>query len=192
MEFFNDFIAVSVDLTLLGFCVREYVHSRRAFQVLKTAPQYKIDGQLKSIVERQPGKKIPYAVIRGSVSPISTLPDHKITNGMIYELRNQEHGVEIGNTIGAVVLNVDLVYDDFNHSSSSVFDHVCGFFSGVRQRRLQTAEEVLREGSFLTAFGELKLDGDTLRLQSSQKGPLLITTASKRTLFKRLENVNKD
>jgi len=35
MEFFNDCIAVGIDLVLLGFCVREYVHCKRTSQMLK-------------------------------------------------------------------------------------------------------------------------------------------------------------
>jgi len=86
---------------------------------------------LKTLVERQPGKKIPYAVIRGTVNPIGDplqsslgptvsgvpqivkLHEHRIirgitglwkdhhqllhesTNEMHFELRNQQHSVEI-------------------------------------------------------------------------------------------------
>ncbi|KAH8349757.1 hypothetical protein KR084_005645 [Drosophila pseudotakahashii] len=222
MEFFNDCIAVGVDLILLGFCVREYVRCKRTSTVLKTAPQYKIDDKLKTLVERQPGKKIPYAIIRGTVTPIgdpihnSLVPsvsgvlqivklhqlgiigvwkdNHKIlhesASEMPFELRNQQHSVQIVNALRAVVLDVDTVYDNFEPHSLSLFDYICGFFSGVRQKGLQTTEEVLREGSFLTAIGELQLDGDTLRMQPSQKGPLLLTTATKSTLVKRLEDAN--
>jgi len=35
MELFNDCIAVGIDLILLGFCVREYVHCKRASHMLR-------------------------------------------------------------------------------------------------------------------------------------------------------------
>jgi len=191
---------------------------------LQAAPQYNIDGDLKSVVERQRDKKIPYAVIRGTVTPLGVplksslvpsvsgvlqivkLHEHRITRGfagfwtehhklihesanvMPFELRNQQHGVEIVDALSAAVLDVDMVYDNYEPSSLSLFDHLFGFFSGVRQRGLQTTEEVLREGSFLTAIGELELDGNTLRMQPSKEGPLFLTTATKSTLIKRFED----
>ncbi|XP_052847282.1 mitochondrial E3 ubiquitin protein ligase 1 [Drosophila gunungcola] len=224
MEFLHESIALGVDLLILGLCAREYVTYKRTAQVLKTAPQYNIDGQLKSVVDQQHDKKIPYAVIRGTVTPIGVplrsslvpsvsgvlqivkLHEHRITRGfagfwtehhkllhesaneMPFELRNQQHGVEIVDALSAAVLDVDMVYDNYEPSSLSLFDHIFGFFSGVRQRGLQTTEEVLREGSFLTAIGELELDGNTLRMQPSQEGPLFLTTATKSTLIKRFED----
>ncbi|XP_052847313.1 mitochondrial E3 ubiquitin protein ligase 1-like isoform X2 [Drosophila gunungcola] len=228
MEFFNDCVAVGVDLILLGFCVREYVNCKRTLQLLRTAPQYNIDGQLKSLVEKQPGGKVPYAVIRGMVTPIGDprptqyskvpsangfhqivkLHEHRIIRGitglwrknhillhesaknMPFELRNQQNGVQIVDALGTSFWDVDMVYDNFERSSLSIFDRICGFFSGVPQRGFQTTEELLRDGGFLTAIGELKLDGNTLRMQPSQKGPLLLTTASKFTIVKRLEKAN--
>lgn len=224
MEFLHESVALGVDLLILGLCAREYVHYKRTAKVLKAAPQYNIDGDLKSVVERQRDKKIPYAVIRGTVTPIGVplrsslvpsvsgvlqivkLHEHRVTRGfagfwteqhkllhesaneMPFELRNQNHGVEIVDALSAAVLDVDVVYDNYEPSNLSLFDHVFGFFSGVRQRGLQTTEEVLREGSFLTAIGELELDGDTLRMQPSNEGPLFLTTATKSTLIKRFED----
>ena len=45
---------------------------------------------------------------------------------------------------------MDVVYDNYEPTSLSFFDHIFGFFSGVRQRGLQTTEEILRDGSFIT------------------------------------------
>ncbi|XP_037721202.1 mitochondrial E3 ubiquitin protein ligase 1-like [Drosophila subpulchrella] len=227
MEFFNDCIAVGIDLVLLGFCVREYVHCKRATHMLRSAPQYKIDEKLKTLVELQPDKKIPYAVIRGTVKPIGDplqsslgpsvsgvlqivkLHEHRIirgitglwkdhhqllhesTNEMPFQLRNQQHSVEIVDALRASFLDVDTVYDNFEPSSLSVFDYIYGFFSGARQKGLQTTEVVLGKGSFITAIGELELDGDTLLMKPSQQAPLLLTTATKSTLIKRLEDANR-
>ncbi|XP_001352428.2 mitochondrial E3 ubiquitin protein ligase 1 [Drosophila pseudoobscura] len=224
MDILNESVALGVDLIILGICVREYMYNKRVAGLLKTAPQYNIDGDLKSIVERQQTKSIPYAVIRGTVTPIgvplrsSLVPSvsgvlqivklhehrisrgfsglwmeqckllHKSTNEMPFELRSQEHGVEILDVLNAAVLDVDVVYDSYEPSTLSAFDHIFGFFSGVRQKGIQTTEEVLREGSFLTAIGKLELDGNSLRMQPSPEGGLFLTTATKSSLIKRFED----
>lgn len=61
-------------------------------------------------------------------------------------------GVEIIDGLSAQLLDMDVVYDHYEPASLSFFDHIFGFFSGVRQRGLQTTEEVLRDGSFITGF----------------------------------------
>ncbi|EDV96805.1 mitochondrial E3 ubiquitin protein ligase 1 [Drosophila grimshawi] len=224
MDFIHESVALGVDLLILGLCVREYASYKNTVKVLKAAPQYNIDGELKNIVARQHDKKIPYAVIRGTVTPIGVplrssfvptvsgvlqivkLHEHRVmrafagfwaeqrkllhesTNEMPFELCNQQHGVEIVDAISAAVLDVDVVYDNYESTSLSFFDHVFGFFTGVRQKGLQTTEQVLRDGSFLTAIGELEMDGQTLRMQPSKQGPLFLTTATKSTLIKRFED----
>ncbi|XP_030385095.1 mitochondrial E3 ubiquitin protein ligase 1 [Scaptodrosophila lebanonensis] len=224
MDFVHESVALGVDLLILGLCVREYVNLKRTAVVLKSAPQYNIDAELKTIVEKQRDKKIPYAVIRGTVTPIGVplrsalvpsvsgvlqvvkLNEHRITRGfagfwtehhklihesandMPFELRNQDYAVEIVDALSAAVLDTDVVYDNYEPSSLSFFDHVFGFFTGVRQKGLQTTEQVLRDGSFITAIGELEVDGQSLRMQPSKTGPLFLTTATKSTLIKRFED----
>ncbi|XP_023166671.1 mitochondrial E3 ubiquitin protein ligase 1 [Drosophila hydei] len=224
MDFVHEAVALGVDILILGLCVREYVNYKTTARVLKEAPQYNIDGELKNIVSRQRDKKIPYAVIRGTVAPIGVplrssfvpsvsgvlqivkLHEHRVMrafagfwaeqrkmlhesiNEMPFELRNQSHGVEIIDAMSAAVLDVDVVYDNYESTSLSFFDHIFGFFTGVRQKGLQTTEQVLRDGSFLTAIGELEMDGETLRMQPSKQGPLFLTTATKSTLIKRFED----
>lgn len=112
---------------------------------------------------------------------------HVSSNEMPFELRNNDAGVEIIDALSADVLDMDVVYDNYEPSTLSFFDHIFGFFSGVRQKGLQTTEEVLRDGSFITAIGELEMDGKTLRLQPSPTGPLFLTTATKSTLIKKFE-----
>lgn len=82
---------------------------------------------------------------------------------------------------------MDVVHDSYEPSALSFFDHVFGFFSGVRQRGFQTTEEILRDGSFITAAGELEVDGNSLRLQASDVGPMFLTTATKSSLLRRFE-----
>lgn len=83
---------------------------------------------------------------------------------------------------------MDIVYDNYEPTSLSFFDHIFGFFSGVRQRGIQTTEEILRDGSYMTAIGEIELEGNSLRLQASSEGPMFITTATKNTLLRKMED----
>ncbi|XP_037825517.1 mitochondrial E3 ubiquitin protein ligase 1 [Lucilia sericata] len=223
MEFIHEGIALGVDLLILGLCVKEYVSYKKSVKLLKTAPQLSIDNDLKDFVARQKDKKVPYAVVRGTVTPIGVpmrsvmspsvtgvlqvikLSEHRVARGfagfwseqrklihvssneMPFELTNNGSGVEVVDALSAAVLDMDVVYDNYEPSSLSFFDHIFGFFSGIRQKGLQTTEEVLRDGSFITAVGELELDGKTLRLQPSPLGPLFLTTSTKSTLIKKFE-----
>lgn len=97
------------------------------------------------------------------------------------------HIIEIVLLIIHTDLDLDVIHDSYEPSSLSFFDHVFGFFSGVRQRGLQTTEEILRDGSFITAIGELEVDGETVRLQPTEYGPMFLTTATKGTLIRKFE-----
>ncbi|XP_073842026.1 mitochondrial E3 ubiquitin protein ligase 1 [Musca autumnalis] len=223
MEFIHEGVALGVDLLILGLCVKEYISYKKNVQLLKGAPQLTIDKDLKEFVAKQKDSKVPYAVVRGIVTPIGVpmrsvmspsvtgvlqvikLNEHRVARGfagfwseqrklihvasneMPFELRNNDAGVEVVDALSAAVLDMDVVYDNYEPSSLSFFDHIFGFFSGVRQKGLQTTEEVLRDGSFITAIGELEADGKTLRLQPSPLGPLFLTTATKSTLIKKFE-----
>lgn len=68
---------------------------------------------------------------------------------------------------------MDMIYDNYEPSKLSVMDHLVGFFTGVRQKGLQTTEEILRDGSFITAIGELESDGVNIRLQPTTAGDQL-------------------
>ncbi|XP_067647662.1 mitochondrial E3 ubiquitin protein ligase 1 [Eurosta solidaginis] len=223
MDFIPESVLLGFDVLILGLCVREYVSYKKHINCLKDAPQLVINNDLKDLVSRSKDKKIPYAVLRGTVSPIGVplrsvmspsvtgvlqvikLSEHCVQRGiagfwqeqrklvhvssneMPFELRNNDSGVEIVDALSAAVLDLDVVYDNYEPSSLSFFDHMFGFFSGVRQKGIQTTEEVLRDGSFITAIGELELDGNKLRLQPSPVGPLFLTTATKSTLIKKFE-----
>jgi E3 ubiquitin-protein ligase MUL1 len=114
---------------------------------------------------------------------------HVSCNEIPFTLSNGEHSVEIIDALSSEILDLDVVYDNYEPTSLSFFDHIFGFFSGIRQKGVQTTEEILREGSFVTAVGELELDGNHLRLQPSNelKLPMFLTTATKNTLLKRME-----
>ncbi|XP_055373289.1 mitochondrial E3 ubiquitin protein ligase 1 [Condylostylus longicornis] len=220
MEFINEGIALGVDLLILGICLKEYYSYKSTLKSLKAAPQLNLDSDLKSTIAKEKNK-IPYAVIRGIVTPIGSpmrsvmnpsvtgvlqvikLSEHRVARGFAgfwteqrklihvssneipFAIKNNDVDVEIIDGLGAAILDLDVVYDNYEPSSLSFFDHIFGFFSGVRQKGLQTTEEVLRDGSFLTAIGELELDGNQLKMQSSSVGPLFLTTATKSTLVRK-------
>lgn len=91
-------------------------------------------------------------------------------------------------TSGYSFPDMDVVYDNYEPVTNSFFDNLFGFFLGVRQQGLQTTEEVLRDGSFITAVGELELSGGQLRLQPSAAGPMMLTMATKNTILRRLSD----
>lgn len=223
MEFIQEGICLGVDLLLLGICFKEYYNYKKTVSNLKNAPQIPIDADLKKLLESKKDKKIPYAVIRGTVIPVGVpirsvmspsvtgvvqvikLSEHRVARGfagfwteqrriihvssneMPFQLKNGDYGVEIADGLSAEILDMDVVYDNYEPSSLSFFDHIFGFFSGVRQKGLQTTEEVLRDGSFITAVGEVELDGKTIRMQPSSTAPLFLTTSTKSTLIKKFE-----
>lgn len=82
---------------------------------------------------------------------------------------------------------MDIIHDSYEPSSLTFADHLFGFFSGIKQRGLQTTEEILRDGNFVTAVGELELDGNNLKLQASDIGPMFLTTATRSSLLRRFE-----
>lgn len=112
---------------------------------------------------------------------------HESFNEVPFKITNGKYGVEVLDGLSSEILDMDVVYDNYEPTSLSFFDHLFGFFSGVRQRGMQTTEELLRDGSYITAIGELELDGDNLRLQSSSNGPMFLTTATKNVLLKKFE-----
>ncbi|XP_055531899.1 mitochondrial E3 ubiquitin protein ligase 1 [Wyeomyia smithii] len=112
---------------------------------------------------------------------------HISCNEVPFSLTNGKLAVEVIDGLSADVLDMDTIYDNYEPASLSFFDHIFGFFSGVRQKGIQTTEEVLRDGSFITAVGEIELDGNSIRLQPSTVAPMFLTTATKNTLLKRFE-----
>ncbi|XP_037933704.1 mitochondrial E3 ubiquitin protein ligase 1 [Teleopsis dalmanni] len=224
MDFINEGIALGLDLLILGLCAREYVAYKQNIKLLKNAETVSINKDLKDYVAKQEDKKIPYAVIRGTVRPLGVplrsvmapavtgvvqimkLNEHRVARGfagfwteqrklihvssneMPFELVNNDAAVEVVDALTAPILDMDIIYDNYEASKLSFFDHILGFFTGVREKGMQTTEEVLREGSFITAIGEMELEGNTLRIQPSSTGPLLLTTASKGTLIKKFED----
>ncbi|XP_013140951.1 PREDICTED: mitochondrial ubiquitin ligase activator of nfkb 1-A [Papilio polytes] len=113
---------------------------------------------------------------------------HEVYNSTPFVLSNGKYSIEVIDALAAELLDLDVISDKFEPMSPGVIDHVWGFFSGVRQRGLQTMEEMLRDGSYITAIGELsRTQTGALKLQPPRDGlPLYLTTATKSSLLKRL------
>lgn len=113
---------------------------------------------------------------------------HMSTNEVPFYLENEGARVEVLDAFSANILDLDVVYDNYEPSRLSVADHIFGFITGVSQRGHQTTEEVLREGSFITAIGDIELTDTGMKIQPSKVGPMFLTTATKSTLIRRLED----
>ncbi|XP_063531283.1 mitochondrial E3 ubiquitin protein ligase 1 [Cydia strobilella] len=112
---------------------------------------------------------------------------HEVCNSCPFVLSNGKFSIEVVDALAAELLDMDVISDKFEPMSPGVIDHVWGFFSGVRQRGLQSMEEMLRDGSFITAVGELSGPPGALKIQPPRDGlPLYLTTATKSSLLKRL------
>lgn len=115
---------------------------------------------------------------------------HEVFNSMPFVLSNGKIDIEVVDALSADLLDMDVIADKFEPLSPSVIDHLWGFFSGVRQRGLQTMEEMLRDGTYITAVGELSTsDTGSLKIQPPRGGlPLYLTTTTKSILLRKLVN----
>ncbi|KAG7306953.1 hypothetical protein JYU34_007077 [Plutella xylostella] len=113
---------------------------------------------------------------------------HEVCNAAPFVLSNGKYSIEVVDALAADLLDMDVISDKFEPMSPGVIDHVWGFFSGVRQRGLQTMEEMLRDGSYITAIGELsRSNSGALKIQPPREDlPLYLTTSTKSSLLKRL------
>ncbi|CAL7947400.1 unnamed protein product [Xylocopa violacea] len=115
---------------------------------------------------------------------------HKVYNTVPFALYGQGHSVEILEPLSADILDLDMVSNTFEPTVPSFADHLWGFFTGVRQRGLQSTEELLREGAVITGIGELsRTKSKMLTLQPPLNGtPFYLTSMSIGSLFRKLDD----
>ncbi|XP_053987589.1 mitochondrial E3 ubiquitin protein ligase 1 [Hylaeus volcanicus] len=115
---------------------------------------------------------------------------HKVYNTVPFALQRGVHSVEVLEPLTADILDMDVVSNTFEPSVPSFADHIWGFFTGVRQRGLQSTEELLREGAVITGIGELtKSKSKTLTLQPPLNGtPFYLTSMSISSLLRKLDD----
>ncbi|KAJ8680038.1 hypothetical protein QAD02_015825 [Eretmocerus hayati] len=116
----------------------------------------------------------------------------EVYNSVPFVLKKGSDQVEIVDVMAAEILDLETISDFFEPSAPTFVDHLWGFFTGHRQRGLQSTEEMLREGSIITGIGELSqssLKSDSLVLQPPVDGtPYYITTMSISSLLRKLDD----
>ncbi|XP_026466075.1 mitochondrial E3 ubiquitin protein ligase 1-like, partial [Ctenocephalides felis] len=116
-----------------------------------------------------------------------TRPLHVSQNVAPFSLFKDNFEVEVEDALSAELLDMDIIWDNYEPSQLGMIDHIWGFFSGVRQKGLQSTEEMLREGALITGIGELSTCDGSLKLQLPKSGqPLFLTTMTKSGLVFKL------
>ncbi|XP_014217084.1 mitochondrial E3 ubiquitin protein ligase 1 [Copidosoma floridanum] len=119
----------------------------------------------------------------------------EVYNSVPFVLGKGNHKVEVVDAMAAEILDLETISDFFEPSAPTFVDYLWGFFTGHRQRGLQSTEEMLREGSIITGIGELTKSlskSDSLVLQPPVNGtPYYITTMSLSSLLRKLDDRRK-
>lgn len=119
----------------------------------------------------------------------------KIYNVVPFVLQKGLYRVEVIDPLSADILDLDVISDRFEPSVSTFVDYIWGFFTGIRQRGLQSTEKMLRVDSVITAIGELSRSenrSDSLALQPPLNGPpFYITSMSVTALVRNLDDRRK-
>ncbi|CAG9764087.1 unnamed protein product [Ceutorhynchus assimilis] len=97
--------------------------------------------------------------------------------------------VEVADPLVSEYLDMDVISDTFRPTVPSMMDHIWGFFTGFRQRGVQSTEKMLRCGTVVTGIGELIYERDgTLKLQPpTTGGSYYLTTLPVDTLLKKIK-----
>ncbi|XP_045490875.1 mitochondrial E3 ubiquitin protein ligase 1-like [Colias croceus] len=168
-------------------CVVPYVVIRGLVKPLGNPITSNYNQSVTGVIQRLTIKEHVIARTSAGFWSDQTRTIHEVCNATPFVLTNGKHSIEIVDALAAELLDLDVISDKFEPMSPGVIDHVWGFFSGVRQRGLQTMEEMLRDGSYITAIGELSRNSSGLKIQPPKDGlPLYLTTATKSSLLKRL------
>ncbi|KAF5306144.1 hypothetical protein FQR65_LT07420 [Abscondita terminalis] len=115
----------------------------------------------------------------------------KVQNVMPFVLESNKHNVEVIDPLAADILDLDVISNVFTPTVPKLIDHIWGFFTGFRQRGVQTTEEMLRKGSIITGVGELVINenGNSLRLQPPRdRSPFYLTNMGIVSLVKKLDD----
>lgn len=163
-----------------------------------------VQGDVKAL--GKPIKSINYPEVTGVIQKLSVTEhaiarnasgfwaDQKHTiqeahNVVPFILKRGDYQVEILDPLSASVLDLDTIADRFESSSLSFMDHIVGFFSGVRQRGLQTTEEMLKEGTVITGIGEISLspEGKAQLFPPSDGSSYYLTVMPVSSLLRKLD-----
>ncbi|ENN73297.1 hypothetical protein D910_08984 [Dendroctonus ponderosae] len=113
----------------------------------------------------------------------------EVHNVIPFGLESKGVVVEVVDPLVAEYLDMDTISDTFHPTVPSMMDHIWGFFSGYRQRGIQSTEKMLREGTVMTGIGQLVFEQDgSFKLQPPTNGePFYLTTMPVSSLLKKLE-----
>ncbi|KAF5292592.1 hypothetical protein FQA39_LY13925 [Lamprigera yunnana] len=114
----------------------------------------------------------------------------KVQNVMPFVLESRGYNVEVIDPLSADILDLDVISNVFTPTVPKAIDHIWGFFTGFRQRGVQTTEEMLRNGTIVTGVGELVVcdNGKSLRLQPPKDGsPYYLSNMGITSLIKLLD-----
>ncbi|XP_066252969.1 mitochondrial E3 ubiquitin protein ligase 1-like [Euwallacea similis] len=113
----------------------------------------------------------------------------EVHNVIPFGLESKGIVVEVVDPLIAEYLDMEVISDTFTPTVPSMMDHIWGFFSGFRQRGVQSTEKMLREGTLMTGIGELVYEQDgSFKLQSPSNGGLYyLTSLPVASLQKKLE-----
>ncbi|XP_015586154.1 mitochondrial E3 ubiquitin protein ligase 1 [Cephus cinctus] len=116
----------------------------------------------------------------------------EVYNSVPFALQQGGYQVEVVDPMAADILDLDTISDYFEPCIPTIADHIWGFFTGVRQRGLQSTEEMLRDGAIVTGIGELSKSvtkPGSLSLQPPLSGtPFYLTTMSVGSLIRNLDD----
>ncbi|XP_030764185.1 mitochondrial E3 ubiquitin protein ligase 1-like [Sitophilus oryzae] len=114
----------------------------------------------------------------------------EIQNVMPFALESKGIIVEVREPLAGEYLDMDIISDSFHPTTPTVFDHIWGFFAGIKQKGVQSTEKMLKEGTLLTGVGELVYDDKSLKLQppATDNCPYYLTTMPIMTLLKKIDN----
>ncbi|KAB0795590.1 hypothetical protein PPYR_12429 [Photinus pyralis] len=113
-----------------------------------------------------------------------------VQNVMPFVIESHGYNVEVVDALSADILDLDVISNVFTPTVPKLVDHIWGFFTGFRQRGVQTTEEMLRKGTVITGIGELIISEDKggVRLQPPRDGsPFYLTNMSITSLLKKLD-----
>lgn len=118
----------------------------------------------------------------------------EIYNIIPFYLKSGKVKIEVLDVLSSDILDLETIADNFEPNIPSLADHLWDFLTGVKQRGIQSTEEILREGAIITGIGELmKSDTDkSLKLQPPTDGtPFYLTILPIRSLLRKLEQHKK-
>ncbi|PSN44666.1 hypothetical protein C0J52_15743 [Blattella germanica] len=180
MDYFGEIIALGIDSVLFGICCRFYIKQCNAIKGVQNAEVVELNSSLENRVHSQPNQRLPYVAIRGSVkaigAPIISVNNPNIT-GTIQKLSVKEHVVARGSAG---------YWADQERVIQEVYNSVP---FGVRRRGVQTTEEMLREGTYVTGIGEISTIDGSMKLQTPSDGsPFYLTVLPISSLIRKLED----